>query len=284
MHFRQFLISVLMAGAAMFFPDLAFAEKNVPSSQKGEAAIPVKSEKEEIKIAVPPKSQNANLQEKAASAHATVTEKSSVPEHAAVPEHAQINKAEAKQQTSKSIPIQAGAKNLPDQAKGNVKSDLNENEKILKETGTETAAVNSDSQGLKDKSMDTTSLSATNKVVKVEEAKPAILADTAKVYSEISVITKKESDGQEQKKGPANKEEIPEVNQQSQTQRSNSSGGQSNDRLSNGLSNISVLDKWFEWNNLFESNLVQPYISRQALLNTQWVNAPPAPPPQKLLY
>jgi hypothetical protein len=273
-----------MAGAAMFFPDLAFAEKNVPSSQKGEAAIPVKSEKEEIKIAVPPKSQNANLQEKAASAHATVTEKSSVPEHAAVPEHAQINQAKAKQLTSKSIPNQAGAKNLPEQAKGNVKSDLKATEKIYKEAGPETAAVNTNSHGLKDKSMDKTSLPATDKVVKVEEAKPAVSVDTAKVHSEGIVNIIEETGAQEQKNDPANKEEIPKVNQLNQTQRSNNKGNQSNDRVSNGLSNISVLDKWFEWNNLFESNLVQPYISRQALLNTQWVNAPPAPPPQKLLY
>ena len=88
-------------------------------------------------------------------------------------------------------------------------------------------------------------------------------------------------DAQEQKNFPANKEEIPKVSQLNQTQRSNNTGGQSNDRVSNGLSNVSVLDKWFEWSNYFEIKFDQSYISRQDLLNTQWVNAPPAPPPQK---
>jgi hypothetical protein len=62
--------------------------------------------------------------------------------------------------------------------------------------------------------------------------------------------------------------------------RSNSSGAQSNDRVNLGLNTITMLDKWFEWNKYVEINLVQPYITRYALMNHQWVNAPPSPPPQ----
>lgn len=81
---------------------------------------------------------------------------------------------------------------------------------------------------------------------------------------------------------PAGKEEIPHVDQAiNPIQRSNSSGGQSTDRVSTGLSTISLLEKWFEWNKYDELKLVQPYHSRYALMNTQWVNAPPSPPPQK---
>ena len=293
MHFRQFLISALLVGAAVFFPDNAFAEKNTPSPQKGNSAIPVKSEKEEVHRALPPKAEHANPQGKAASKNVPVTEKTSVPEHAAapkhvtvtektaVPEHALINKAEAKQLSSQSIPNQATVKILPEQAKGNGKSDLNENEKTHKETGlAKAAAAHANNQGLKDISLDTTSLTVTDKEVKVEEAKPAAISvSTANANAEVSVITVEESDAEEPKNGPANKEEIPKVGQLNQTQRSNSSGSQSTDRISNGT--ISLMDKWFEWSNYFENKFVQPYISRQDLLNTQWVNAPPAPPPQK---
>ncbi|MEH7253588.1 hypothetical protein V7111_15795 [Neobacillus niacini] len=282
MHFRQFLISALMVGAALLFPDNAFAEKNAPSPQKGNGAIPVKSEKEEVNIALPPKAEHAKPQEKAAPKNVPVTEKTAVPDHAAVPEHALINKAEAKQLSSQSIPNQAAVKDLPERAKGIVKSELNENEKTHKETGLEkAAAVNANSQGQQDKSIETTSLSATDKEVRVEEAIPAKSVSTAKAHGDVSVITIEEPDAQEQKNGPANKGEIPKVSQLNQTQRSNSTGGQSNDRVSNGLSNISVLDKWFEWSNYFEIKFDQSYLSRQDLLNTQWVNAPPAPPPQK---
>jgi hypothetical protein len=81
---------------------------------------------------------------------------------------------------------------------------------------------------------------------------------------------------------PASKEEIPNVDQViNPTQRLNSSGGQSNERGSQGLQTVSFLEKWFEWNKYNEIKLVQAYFSRDKLMNNQWVNAPPSQPPQE---
>jgi hypothetical protein len=119
----------------------------------------------------------------------------------------------------------------------------------------------------------------TNPEVKPEKVQPEKLVSTD---NSKEVVTKSNSVVQEPLKAPASKEEIPKVNQMTnQTQRTNSSGGQSNDRVSQGSSNVSLSDKWFEWKHYVEIKLVQPYLSRLALMNTQWVNAPPAPPPQK---
>jgi hypothetical protein len=252
MHFRQLLLSTLMVGAAIFFPENVFAEKNAASLQKGLE----KSVKESVKVSVPEKvEQPKPLENK-------------------VPEHARVNQNEAKQLPSKDLPNQEAFKNLPDQAKGNVKPGLKKvEEENLKAAGHEKAiAVKKDKKILKDKSLP----SADN-----EAAKSRKISSSDHSQGENARETEVESVANESNKIPANKKEIPKVSQMmNQTQRTNSSGGQSNDRASHGLSNINLLDKWFEWNYDFEIKLIQPYLSRQALLNTQWVNAPPAPPPQ----
>jgi hypothetical protein len=80
---------------------------------------------------------------------------------------------------------------------------------------------------------------------------------------------------------PAGKEETPTIDQViNPTPRSNGSGGQSNDRVSQGFQTISNLDKWFEWNKFYDMKLIQFYHSHNAIKNHQWVNAPPSPPPQ----
>jgi hypothetical protein len=266
-HFRQYFMAALLVGAAMFFPDNAFAEKNELRPQKGQApaAIPEPASiPEQATISVPAKAEEAKLVNKT------------------IPEQARENQVQAKQLPAQNTSNQAAVdKSLPEQANENAQSAVKKAEKIVQVNVPEQAEAvqaNHTVEKLNPKN----SFQDTNSEVKVEKVKPEKVDQTVYVQGEDLDITKSESLVQEPKRVPVSKEEIPKVNQAlNQTQRSNGSGGQSNDRVNHGFNNMSLLDKWIEWNQYFEINLVQPYLSRAALMNTQWVNAPPSPPPQK---
>jgi hypothetical protein len=262
-HFRQFLILALMVGAAMFSPDNAFAQKNELRPQKGQAPASIP---EQETIAVPAKSEEAKSMNKT------------------IPEHARENQVQANQLPAQNTPNQAAVeKRLPEQASENAQSVVKKAEKVVQVDLTEQAEavqVNHTVEKLNPKN----SNQETDSEVKVEIVVPEEVDNTVYLQGEDLDKTKSESVAQEPKKVPVSKEEMPKVNQaQNQTQRSNGSGGQSNDRINHGFNNISLLDKWIEWNHCFEIKLVQPYHSRQALMNAQWVNAPPSPPPQNAL-
>lgn len=261
-----------MVSAAVFFPDNAFAEKNELRPQKGQAP--------------------ASIPE-----HASIPEQSSIPEPASItvpaksveskslnktiPEHASGNQAQAKQLSAQNTPNQAALKkSLPEQANDNAKPGVKKAEKVAQVNGPEQAEA-VQANHIVEKSRPKNYIQDTDSEVKVEKVKPVKEDNILYLQGKDLDITKSESVVQEPQKDPASKEEIPKVNQVlNQTQRSNGSGGQSNDRVNHGINNLSLLDKWFEWNDYFEIKLVQPYLSRQALLNTQWVNAPPSQPPQ----
>lgn len=261
-----------MVGAAMFFPDNAFAEKNELRTQKGQAPASIPEHAsipepatipESEKIAVPAKAEEAQSLNKTVS------------------EHARENQAQAKQLPAQNTPNQAAVENsLPEQANGNAKSVVKKDEKLVQVNVPEQAEAvqaNHTVEKLEPKNP----IQDTDSEGKVEKVKPEKVDNIVYFQDEDLDITKSESVVQERQKDPASREEIPKVNQAlNQTQRSNGSGGQSNDRVNHGINNLSFLDKWFEWNHYFEIKLVQPYLSRQALMNTQWVNAPPSPPPQ----
>jgi hypothetical protein len=278
-HFRRYFISALLIGAAMFFPDNAFAEKNELRPQKGHApasipehaSIPESESKppeavsipESAKIAIPAKSEEVKSLTKS------------------IPEHARENQAQAKQFSVQNTPTQAGLeKSLPEQANENAKPEVKKAEKVVQVNVHEQAEAVQENHTV-EKFKPKNSIQGTDSEVKVEKVKPEKVDSTVYLQDEDLDVTKSESVGQEPQKDPATKEEIPRVNQVlNQAQRGNGSGGQSNDRVNQGINIVSFLDKWFEWNHYFEIKLVQPYLSRQALMNTQWVNAPPAPPPQ----
>jgi hypothetical protein len=266
-HFRQYFIAALLVGAAMFFPANAFAEKNELRPQKGQASTSIP---EHASIPEPaPTSVPATIAVPAKAEEAQSLNKT-------IPEHARENQAQAKQLPAQNTPNQAALeKSLPEQANGNAKSVVKKAEKVVQVNVPEQAEAvqaNHKVENLNPKN----SIQDTDSEVKVEKAD-----NTVYLQGEDVDITKSESVVQEPKKDPASKEEIPKVNQVlNQTQRSNSSGGPSNDRVNHGINNLSFLDKWFEWSHYFEIKLVQPYLSLQALMNTQWVNAPPSPPPQ----
>jgi hypothetical protein len=250
-----------MISAAMFFPDNAFAEKNELRPQKGQAPASIPehaSIPDPATKAVPAKAEEAQTLNKT------------------IPEHARENQAQAKQLPAQNTPNQAALeKSLPEQANGNAKSVVKKAEKVVQVNVPEQAEA-VQANHIVEKTRPKNSIQDTDSEVKVEK-----VDNTVYLQGEDVDRTKSESVVQEPQKEPASKEEIPKVNQVlNQTQRSNGSGGQSNDRVNHGINNLSLLDKWFEWNHYYEIKLVQPYLSRQALLNTQWVNAPPSQPPQ----
>ncbi|MDN3017927.1 hypothetical protein PH210_17160 [Paenibacillus sp. BSR1-1] len=274
MHFRHFIISGLMVGAALFLPHNAFAEKNELSGQQNAAAVHAA------------KAESKNLQ---ADVNAKAIGKT-------VPGTSNKNQAAIKQQASNHSSQQAmsqkqaaTSKSLPAQAKGNVQAVIKKTEKNVEAPGQQKKAMTNESnQGLgKDKqTSENVSVSSNLGVNNPGQIKKRLetqredshLSEPKKLEPNEPLVAKPVSERQV----PDKKDKIPNADQATNpTQRSNSSGGSSNDRVSQGLNTISTLDKWFEWNKYYEIKFVQLYLSRSALLTNQWVNAPPAPPPQE---
>lgn len=273
----------------MFLPDNAFAEKNELSGQQNfqkasvQANPPVKTDNAAVQPNVPAKAEIEN----------------SLIKTAEVPKPAQV---EAKQQPAKISRPQAApekpvatSQNLPDQANGNGQSAIKKTEKTVNAPGTENAVAVQENKSRLEENRPTTknaglhTLQQTNTEVenRAQVSKSDKKFETDVESLRLSLSNKEDSFEplvlESQKKGqvPSSKEEIPGVDQVlNPTQRSNSSGGQSNDRVSNGL-NTSSLDKWFEWNKHYEVKFIRSYLSRHLLLNNQWVNAPPLLPPQE---
>ncbi|WP_312469682.1 hypothetical protein [Neobacillus sp.] len=290
LHFRYILITGLMVGAAVFLPGNAFAEKNELSGQQHSqkasihANSSLKNDNEAVQTNVSPKAKNAKSIEK------TVV----------LPEPAVKNQARAKQsasngsiQRSDSQKPKAAARDLPEQAKGNMRSAIKKSEKEAKSSLSEkvdgrqenNSGLGKNKAAPKNKSGNSDSLPNAHIEVKnkgqsaglVNAFKPHV--SSTKKEDSFELI---ESEPQKQGQDPASQGEIPKMSQEiNSTQRTNGSGGHSNDRISSGLSTLSLMEKWFEWNKYYEIKLVQPYLSRDAFLNNQWVNAPPAPPPQE---
>ncbi|WP_066093058.1 hypothetical protein [Neobacillus novalis] len=316
MHFRHFLIPVLMVGAALFLPNNTFAEKNEHGGQQNshKEHVQVKNSSEKSgntakQANVPAKAENAKPREK------TVV----------MPEQASKKQNGVKQQDSNHAANQGSSKKsaakdpktLPEQAKGNGYglSKINKTENTVKAPGQEKSeAVRGDNRGqgknkLKDRNERSSNIAVKDKVehpsdITVKNKSELNDGNTVKNKSKSTRLVSsfepkvKGSDLSAPKKVehfepslpvlpqkgnvPASKEEIPTVDQViNPTQRLNSPGGQSNDRVSQGLQTVSFLEKWFEWNKYNEINLVQAYFSRDKLMNNQWVNAPPSPPPQE---
>lgn len=274
----------------MFLPDQAFAEKNDPS---GLQTTP----KEFVQEQSSAKSGQASQKTIPVKAVSSKSQEKSI----VVPNSAQSNQGGAKQQNSNSTPQQAVTHKptaLPVQAKVNMNPQAKKPEiRVNSRDNGKGAAIKEAKRGV---------VQETKASVKgtVNSDKHSLHKDTvAKNKTRIkrddnwspsqqkgSYIpqSKKESSFEpsvkeplEQGPIPESKEEIPKVSQMwNSSQRTNSSGGQSNDRGTQGLSTISMMDKWFEWNKLHDITLIQPYHSRIAWMIHQWENAPPSPPPQ----
>lgn len=270
MHFRHILISGLLAGAALFLPDNALAEKNELSGQQNSVKANVHAEQTEIEekqVNVPKNEKSTAIPEPASKAQSGVKPEASnrVPEQAASKKTAAVSKE------------------LPDQAKSDGQAAIKKAEKAVKAPSqVKSAAVQAIG---KNKPTHHDGPENSMKIVVKTKADSPGLMKPKEGKTHLSVP--KQADSFEPsvsgtpKKVPTDKEKIPTANQvPNPAQRSSSSGGQSHDRMSHGFTTLGLWDKWFEWNHHYEISFVQPYLSRYALLNNQWVNAPPAPPPQ----
>lgn len=316
LHFRHLLISGLVIGAAMFLPDNAFAEKNELSGQQNSQKVSGQVEMDNAavkpnilaqeKAVVIPEAVKPNVPAKEKTVAVPEAVKPSVPakeKAVMVPDPAMKNQGGVKQQPSKGSPNNptfqkpgAASHNLPDQAKGNVKSALNKTEKAVKaHESKKGTAVQENNNGLRKNTPTPESGSGNsaldslhNSETKVKNQIQSIRVEPQEENTHLSMPKEenlsKSLVPRSQEKGdiPSGEKEIPKISQgPNPTQRTSGHGGPSNDRVSQGLNTISFLDKWFTWNPYYEIQFVQPYLSQHTWLNNQWVNAPPSPPPQK---
>jgi hypothetical protein len=277
MHFRQLIITGFIAGAAMLLPDIAFAEKG---SNAGKPQKPVAAEQ----VTLPDKAENAKTSEK-------------TPAEPAV-KHQPVQKPVVQK------PAQAKPKEKPaDAVKSNGKApSLKKNEKPALPQKAE-ALINEKSKQVKhkpkhsDKPSNKDALkSIHNKGNNVKETKrrspglkekvepskeslvkPSFVEVTAKTASKKTPPVKNDE------KDSSKNERYPKGdNMPNPPSRTKASGGPSSDRTSYGNTSTFVNDKWFVWEESFNLNLLQPYTSRVAIFQSQWVNAPPSPPPLKV--
>ncbi|WP_042462696.1 hypothetical protein [Neobacillus dielmonensis] len=289
MKYRQFLILGLMAGAALFLPDNAFAEKNeVHKPQAASQVMKQPSNSSNISNAVSPaghspKSESAQAAPKTIPAankvnssnqgekqpYANAAKPSVTPDKAATNEH--------------QLPPQANEHAQAAVRRADMKTS---NTDVVKDEGTEVEEQmhfkKQDAETYDDLSLrqaeDVTEIA---KEVKSEEKGPIRLE--TKVDKPANTLSQQP---QNDNKYPEESSKLPKDDQATNSsQRANSSGGGSpNERFSGSSSVSSVTDKWFVSDQYFGSQLEHFYYSRQAWLTNQWVNAPPLPPPQKSSY
>ncbi|MFJ7724773.1 hypothetical protein ACIQXV_01290 [Neobacillus sp. NPDC097160] len=303
LHFRHFLLPALMVGAALFLPGNAFAEKNEHNGQPNSHKEMVQANNPSEKTETPAKQVKVLMNAKDAAKGANVPPKNenamTTGKPVTVPEPARKNQQAsngAPKQAASQKPATAAPKALPDQAKGNGYG-LNKTEKTVEAPGQEKQAAGQEIERELEKNKLTTHDVAVHSadITVNDKSESTRLVPKFEPQGEGSDLSNLNPNPKpferfefqqpvplEKDNVPVSKEEIPKVDQAiNPPQRSDSSGGQSNDRVSTGVSTISLIDKWFVWNKDYEMKLVQPYLSCYALMNSQWVNAPPSPPPQE---
>ncbi|MEH7097412.1 hypothetical protein [Neobacillus vireti] len=271
LHFRSIIIPALMAGAALFLPNQAFAEKHEPSGQANAHVAEAQSSLNQANKVV----SQRNVPLKPQQVKPVVEKK------AALPAPASKAKSQAVQRGLKQAvsPKQtAGSKTLPAQA--------NRNGHFATKIDEKPAVVNSvqeeKSQPETDQPINQVDIAVGKRTAAPKEPVPVSVPAPVEIKSKKVMRMEHAAPMPVKKQVPASKDELPTVDQAlNPVPRSNSgSGSQSNDRVSQGLHMISFLEKWFEWNKHYEIKLVQPFLSRYNIKHHQWVNAPPSPPPQ----
>lgn len=275
MHFRKLIITGFIAGSALFLPDLAFAEK-APDSNKGEQQAAALQEK------LPVQAENAKAVEKTTAKPV-------------------VNKQQTERKPVIEKPVQVKAVVKPPQVKqstGKPNASLNRSEKAArislpkKVTGEKRGLVKNTSRpsNTEDKKVAVKSIHNESEDVKDTKLLSPGLKD--KVESSQDLAKKPVSKMKPAAKATVQKpvkraEPIPSKNERYPKQdnlpnppsRTKASGGPSSDRTSNGNTSTSFFDKWFVWDQDFYLMLTQPYSSRASVYRSQWVNAPPSPPP-----
>lgn len=269
----------------MFLPDNAYAENNKQSEKR-------QFEKASVHAAT-----SVKTEQKAVQANITAKVENSAPvkKTVEIPEPAIASQGKGKEKPAKEIPKPTApqkpaveSQNIPDHAKGDTKSAVKMDKNVA---GLEMAEKNIKlvKNKLKPKKATNDNVVDSLHNTDIEVKNKAQSGEIFSTSESKATVSKKESRYEptvpkalKQEKTPASEEEIPKVSQAiNPTQPTSSSGAQSHDRLSNGLSTINFLEKWLVWNNHYEMVLVQPYLSRYARMNNQWINAPPSQPPQE---
>lgn len=289
MHFRHIIISGLMVGAALLLPNSAFAEKNELSGQThvqktSVQAVSVEAVKEAKQTNVHGKGENTQTQNK------TVV----VPKPT---NKIQVEKVTKKAPVKSVVSKATGVlKDFPEKAKSKMQAVQNKTETSFKAPGLEkvTAGLKIANGHVVKKSVpkmmagktaktslqQTEDLVKTHPSVKKEKAieKDSNLLKFSKARSPEHFVA---NPPKKERPVPKRPVEHPIANQVlNPTPQTNSSGGKSNERVNHGLSSTSMADKWMEWNKFYENTHILPYLSRNAMMSNQWMNAPPSPPPQ----
>jgi hypothetical protein len=287
MHFRHFILMGVFLGAAVFLPNNAFAKKNGAASQPD-------PQNAAVQTLVSEKIKNPIASEKAV----PVT-----PENVNKSKGGVVQKPVTNPSTRQTVPIKPVPKS-PNQTNRGIEKAVPSLEKNMKagESAESAAKVNDTGQTGTAKPN-----AVTNKLPKVPKSlsskqtdskaethsqPPGLNAksDTFTEDTDSSILIKTSSSLtlaqkphiDEENQTPFNNRKIPwdiEI-MNNPPQRTQSSGGQSNDQFSPGGGTISFITNWFYWDEHFALNLGQIYTSRQAKFCHQWINAPPSPPPK----
>jgi hypothetical protein len=288
LHFRHFILSGLVVGATLFLPNNAFAEKNELSGQNAQ-----KSSVQSVLVETVHDVKNATVHGKNTEAH----DKTVV-----IPQTVSNDQV---RETPKVTPIQAVSskaaeklKSLPEKTK---KAAQKGKDKIVEAPGLEkvTAGLNSVRELVENEKKHVTKTKTGKKASlpkKPSELKTNSLVHKAEVKEENSKHLKSGDKMRSERfatSPPKKESKVPKLPKEDPVSKqimnvspqSNSSGGKSKDRMSyGGLSSINMVDKWMDWNKFYENQLILPYVSRNAMMSNQWMNAPPSPPPQKAPY
>ncbi|MEH7884801.1 hypothetical protein V7654_10840 [Bacillus sp. JJ1609] len=280
MHFRKLIITGFIAGTAIFLPDLAFAEK-APDADKREQHAAVIQEK------LPVQAEKAQAVEKTTAAPVVKkqpTERKPVIEKPAQAK-AVVKPPQSKQPTGKPIASlnrsEKAAKTLlpkkvSGQKRGLVKN-ISKPKPKPNNTEDKKAAVKSihiESEDVKDTKLLSPGLKDQAESSQDIAKKPVSKMKTAAKAAVQSAPEKRDEPSSSQKERYPKGDNLPNP-----PSRTKASGGPSSDRTSNGNTSTSFFDKWFIWDQGFYLILTQPFSSRASVFRSQWVNAPPSPPP-----
>lgn len=278
MHFRKLIITGFIAGTAIFLPDLAFAEKAPDTDKREQHAsviqenLPVQAEKAKAaeKIAAKPdvkkpQTERKPVIEKPVQAKAVVK-----PPQA----HQPTGKANASLNRSEKAAKTLLPTNVSGQKRGLVKNISKPKPSNTEDKKAAVKSIHIESEVMREKKLQSPGLKEkvepSQDIAKkpVSKMKPA-----AKASVQTPQIKREEP-------VPSKKERYPKQdNLPNPPSRTKTSGGPSSDRTSNGSTSTSFFDKWFVWDQDFNLILTQPFSSRASVFRSQWVNAPPSPPP-----
>lgn len=288
---RHFILMGVFLGAASFFPDNAFAEKN------GSAGQPV-TQKSEVHTQDTLKADSPEATNKEIPVNPDSVNKK--------PEQAGQKPVQKPVQKPDSQPTQSikSVQKLPD------KTDRS-NEKVIPSIKNNIKAGKPPESAVMRKGR--APIQAKPKVVTAESAKASKVQAPSKRFYEVDeyshipggtsakpeISTKNEKPSVSNKKRGSlrlakeplieDKHEPPSGDKKNPRfieimsnppQRTQSPGGQSNEQISAGAGTISFIAGLFDWNEYFGWSHGRIYNTRQADFLHQWINAPPSPPPK----